>query len=220
MCFDDGWSSRSYVFTKKNAIVEWRRLMGPTNVDAAKKDAPKSIRALYGEDMTKNAVHGSDPVDTTNVVDIHAKRELAFFFEEDTFAMIKPNALKHKDEIIKAIEEEGLTIVKSKQVKLEPSQAETFYGEHKAKSFFRELIDFMTKEGDVIAFHLRGPCAIKTWRQLMGPTDPKVAKKEAPHCLRAKYSSSLTKNATHGSDSLDSAARELGLAFGKEGFAV
>jgi len=198
---------------KVNAIKEWRRLMGPTNVDDAKKQAPNSIRAKYAESTTKNAGHGSDSPES-------AKREIDFFFNiEDTYAMIKPNAIGHKDAIVAEIKKEGFTLVKSKQVRLTKAQAEEFYAEHKGKKFYDELVNFMTG-GDILAMQLRGPNAIKAWRYLMGPTNPDTARKEYPLCLRAKYATGFTENATHGSDSPEAAKRETGLAFGPKGFAV
>jgi len=197
---------------KNNAIKEWRRVMGPTSIDDAKKNAPNSIRAKYGENITKNSVHGSDSPES-------AKREVEFFFHvEDTYAMIKPNVTK-KDAVIAEIKKEGFEIVKSKQIRLTRTQAEEFYAEHKGKKFFEELVQFMIG-GDIVALHLRGPNSIKAWRYLMGPTNPDTAKKDFPLCLRARYASGFTENATHGSDSTTAANREIGLAFGPKGFAA
>jgi len=198
---------------KNNAVKEWRRVMGPTSIEEAKKSAPNSIRAKYGDNITKNAAHGSDSPES-------AKRELDFFFQiEDTFAMIKPNAVGHKDAIIAEIKKEGFTVVKWKQIRFTKAQAEEFYEEHKGKKFFDELVRFMTG-GDTVVLQLRGPNAIKVWRYLMGPTNPDTAKKEYPLCLRAKYATGFTENATHGSDSVTAATRELGLVFGPKGYAA
>ncbi|ETO25040.1 hypothetical protein RFI_12103 [Reticulomyxa filosa] len=198
---------------KADAIKEWRRVMGPTSVETAKKEAPNSIRALYGENVTKNAAHGSDSPES-------AKREVGFFFHvEDTYAMIKPNAVSHKDAIIAEIKKEGFDVVKFKEIRLTKLQAEEFYAEHKGKKFFDELVGFMTG-GDVVCLHLRAPNAIQAWRYLMGPTNPNTAKQDYPLCLRARYATGFTENATHGSDSPISAARELELAFGPKGFAA
>merc|ERR1711902_438304 len=97
---------------KEDGIKAWRTLMGPTNFETAKKEAPNSIRALYASSMTKNASHGSDSVES-------AKRELEFYFptkqnsprstKEFTLAMIKPDAVSagKATEIVNRIKYEG-----------------------------------------------------------------------------------------------------------------
>eukprot|EP01084_Bolivina_argentea_P255191 429143_1 len=208
-----------------NGIKKWRDLMGPTNFETAKKESPNSIRALYGSSMTKNASHGSDSIDS-------AKRELEFYFnsknneprsiKEYTLAMIKPdvtseckddnNDMNKVNQIINRIKYEGFMIVNMVKMKLTKDKAEAFYGEHKGKGFFNELIDFMCS-GDVIAMKLEKENAIKEWRNVMGPTNFETAKKEAPDSIRALYGSTMTKNASHGSDSVQSAKRELDFFF-------
>lgn len=142
----------------------------------------------------------------------------------------------HGNDIIQAIEDEGFVIVGQLKRTLSREEAETFYGEHKGKAFFDGLIEFMTsgekKDGEArrkvffsdispfspISFFLSGPVialalerenAVKTWRNLMGPTNTLKAREEAPQSLRARYGTDGTQNATHGSDSDFSAAREL-----------
>ena len=94
-------------------------------------------------------------------------------------------------------------------------QVEQFYEEHKSKSFFPQLKKFMTS-GPVVALAVGGRDAIAAWRGLCGPTATAKAKAEAPSSLRARFGTDGTKNAVHGSDSVDSAARELGLVLGVE----
>jgi len=193
---------------KVDAIKGWRTLMGPTNFETAKKEAPQSIRALFASSMTKNASHGSDSVDA-------AAREIAFYFDtEQTLALIKPDAVSagKGDEIVARIESEGFTVLERTPFQLTKERAEAFYGEHKGKGFFGELIAFMTS-GPIIALKLEKTDAIKAWRTLMGPTNFETAKKEAPQSIRALYGSSMTKNASHGSDSIQSAVRELAFYF-------
>jgi nucleoside diphosphate kinase len=194
---------------KEGAIAGWRELIGPTNIEVAKKEAPESIRAVYGEDMTKNAAHGSDS--TTS-----AARELDFFFSksEDTLGLIKPNAFEKREEIMKLIKTKGFTIVESAELQLTKERAEAFYAEHAGKGFFAELVEFMTS-GKIVAMRLRKDGAIAGWRELIGPTNIEVAKKEAPESIRAVYGEDMTKNAAHGSDSTTSAARELEFFFPK-----
>lgn len=193
---------------KADAIKGWRTLMGPTNFETAKKEAPESIRALFASSMTKNASHGSDSPDA-------AARELPFFFDtEQTLALIKPDAVAagKAAEIVARIESEGFTILERTPLQLTKERAEAFYGEHKGKGFFDELVAFMTS-GELVALKLEKADAIKGWRALMGPTNFEVAKKEAPNSIRALYGSSMTKNASHGSDSIQSAVRELQFYF-------
>eukprot|EP00483_Globobulimina_turgida_P004630 UN04639 len=176
--------------------------------------------------MTKNASHGSDSVES-------ASRELHFYFGSDsneprktkeyTLAMMKPDITSHelKDDdgeqskemqIVNRIKYEGFVIVGRLKVQLTKERAEEFYAEHKGRPFFDELIGFITSDV-VIALKLERENAIKTWRSVMGPTRFEVAQKEAPDSIRAQFASSTTKNACHGSDSVQSAKRELDFFF-------
>merc|ERR1712154_610787 len=99
---------------KENAIAAWRTLMGPTNFETAKKEAPQSIRALYASSMTKNASHGSDSVSA-------AVRELNFYFpQQHTLALIKPDAVEagNAPAIMTRIAKEGFTVVESAKLQL------------------------------------------------------------------------------------------------------
>ncbi|XP_031678154.1 nucleoside diphosphate kinase homolog 7 isoform X6 [Oncorhynchus kisutch] len=96
--------------------------------------------------------------------------------------------------------------------KKERKQAADFYTEHQTKSFFHNLVQFMTS-GPVVAMELMGDEAVSVWRRILGPTDSGVARKEAPPSLRAQFGTDGTRNAGHGSDSLASAARELEFFF-------
>lgn len=186
--------------------------MGPTFTDEAKKTAPNSIRALYGATKTENATHGSDSLKS-------AKRELEYFFKnggnlQRTLALIKPDAVKanNNNKIINLIKYNGFSIIDNKQFKLTEDKAKEFYAEHKDRSFFKELITFMTS-GDIIALKLERINAIKKWRELMGPTKREDALKANPNCIRALYGTNTTQNASHGSDSIQSAQRELKFYF-------
>jgi nucleoside diphosphate kinase len=202
-----------------NGILKWRGLMGPTNFEVAKQEAPQSIRALYASSMTKNASHGSDSAES-------AKKELEFHFpatgnaprstKEFTLAMIKPDAVSagKAQEIVNRVQYEGFVVVEREEMKLNKERAESFYAEHKGKGFFGELVEFMTS-GSIVAMKLERENAIKTWRTVMGPTNFEVAKQEAPDSVRALYATNMTKNASHGSDSAESAKRELDFFFGQ-----
>lgn len=133
-----------------------------------------------------------------------------------TFSIIKPNAVKKNvmGAIIKKFEDQGLQIAAAKLVRLERGQCETFYAEHKARPFFGELVDFMTS-GPVLLMALYGEEAVAKNRQIMGATDP--AKAEAG-TIRAEFGDNVGENAVHGSDSPESAERELSLFFEKTEF--
>ena len=131
---------------------------------------------------------------------------------ERTFAIIKFNAVKagNVGRIISEIEGAGLVLRGMRLAHLTPEVCQEFYQEHVGKPFYPTLEAFMV-EGPVVLLCLEGADAIVRWRDLMGATDPAKA---APGTLRAKYGESHTRNATHGSDSPASAARELGFFFG------
>lgn len=126
---------------------------------------------------------------------------------ENTFSMIKPNAVKehHIGEILAIFEKNGLEIVQLKMVRLSSDEAKAFYEEHKNRPFYQELVDFVTS-GPVVAIKLKGENGVAKARELIGATDPKKA---APGTIRALYATSLEENAIHGSDSKASAEREI-----------
>jgi nucleoside-diphosphate kinase len=136
---------------------------------------------------------------------------------ETTFSIIKPNAVKKNaiGSIIQMFEKNGLKVAAAKLVKLEKAQCEEFYAEHKARPFFGELVSFMTS-GPVLLMALKGENAVTRNREIMGATDPAKA---APGTIRKLFGDSVGENAAHGSDSLDSAKRELGIFFTAKEFA-
>ena len=131
--------------------------------------------------------------------------------KEMTFSIIKPNAVKKNaiGPIIAIFEKNGLKIAAAKLVTLSKTQCEEFYAEHKARPFFGELVSFMTS-GPVMLMALSGEGAVMKNREIMGATDPAKA---APGTLRALFGDNMGENAVHGSDSAQSAARELALFF-------
>ena len=126
---------------------------------------------------------------------------------EQTLCIIKPDAVKNSfvNEINKIIEDNKLIVLKSRKIKISKDIAENFYSEHKEKSFFSELVDFMTSDYSVVQI-LQGENAVANYRKLMGATNPDEATEGT---LREKFAESLSKNAVHGSDSLESAQREI-----------
>jgi nucleoside-diphosphate kinase len=130
---------------------------------------------------------------------------------EKTLAIIKPDAVSHKDSgmIISLIELNKFAILRMQKMHLTTKQAELFYDIHKERPFYRELVDTMT-EGPVIVLALEKEDAILQWRDLMGPTDPL---KSPPGTLRRMFGTNIGRNATHGSDSPETAKKELAFFF-------
>ena len=132
---------------------------------------------------------------------------------EQTFSIIKPNAMKKNaiGDIISMFESNGLKIAGAKITVLSKAKAEEFYAEHKERPFFGELVSFMTS-GPVMLMCLQGENAVLKNREIMGATDPKKA---TAGTVRSKFGDNVGENAVHGSDSTTSAARELAIFFEK-----
>ncbi|MBB1271039.1 nucleoside-diphosphate kinase [Shewanella sp. SR44-3] len=130
---------------------------------------------------------------------------------ERTFSIIKPDAVakNHIGAIYSRFESAGLKIIASKMVHLSKEQAEGFYAEHSARPFFGALVSFMTS-GPVMVQVLEGENAVLANREIMGATNPAEA---ARGTLRADYAASIDENAVHGSDAVESAAREIAYFF-------
>lgn len=135
---------------------------------------------------------------------------------EDTFAMLKPDVAGDEaivDAVKTMIANAGLSIEQEERCRLSKGECEAFYAEHRERSFFGDLVRFMSS-GPVVKLHLSGPNAIKQWRELIGPTNSITAREQAPESVRARFGTDQQRNAAHGSDSPESAARELGMMFG------
>ncbi|MEZ8254638.1 nucleoside-diphosphate kinase [Vibrio splendidus] len=130
---------------------------------------------------------------------------------ERTFSIVKPDAVKRNlvGEIYHRIEKAGLQIIAAKMVSLTEAQASGFYAEHEGKEFFGPLKEFMTS-GPIMVQVLEGESAIARYRELMGKTNPEEA---ACGTIRADYAISMRYNSVHGSDSPESAAREIEFFF-------
>ncbi|EGL53021.1 nucleoside diphosphate kinase [Methylophaga aminisulfidivorans MP] len=130
---------------------------------------------------------------------------------ERTLSIIKPDAVAKNviGEIYTRFEKVGLKIVAAKMMHLSQEKAEGFYAEHKERPFFKDLVSFMTS-GPVIVQVLEGENAVLTHRDLMGATNPAEA---AAGTIRADFAQSIDENAVHGSDSVESAAREVSYFF-------
>ncbi len=130
---------------------------------------------------------------------------------ERTLSIIKPDATTRNitGKVNSMIEDAGLRIIAQKRIRLTPLQAEEFYAEHKDKAFFTNLVDFMTS-APVVVQVLEADDAIALYRKIMGTTNPAVAEEGT---IRKTFALSIDKNTVHGSDSPESAKREIDFFF-------
>ena len=130
---------------------------------------------------------------------------------ERTLILVKPDAFARSltGEIIARFERKGLRLVALRLLTMERGLAERHYAEHEGKPFFGELVDFITS-GPLVAMVLEGESTVKAARQVIGATNPVEA---APGSIRGDFAIEVGQNMVHGSDSTESAAREVGLFF-------
>ncbi|MEA2452116.1 MAG: nucleoside-diphosphate kinase [Actinomycetota bacterium] len=129
-----------------------------------------------------------------------------------TFIMVKPDGVRRSliGDVVKRIEDKGYKVTEMKMFTIDEDLAKRHYAEHVERPFFGELVEFITS-GPVVAMVVEGSDVVGGMRELMGATNPADA---APGTIRADLAESLSNNVVHGSDSPDSAAREIGLFFG------
>ena len=134
--------------------------------------------------------------------------------KEYTLSIIKPDAVTKNviGAIYSRFEQAGLKIVAAKMLHLTKQQAEEFYAVHKARPFFEELVNFISS-GPIMVQVLAGENAIQKNREIMGATNPKDA---APLTIRADFANSISENAVHGSDALETAKAEIAFFFKPE----
>jgi nucleoside-diphosphate kinase len=130
---------------------------------------------------------------------------------ERTFSIIKPDATRRNltGKVNAVLEQSGLRIIAQKRIYMTQAQAETFYGVHAARPFFRDLVTFMIS-GPVVVQVLEGEDAVARNREVMGVTDPKKADSGT---IRAMFAESIEANSVHGSDSAENAAMEIAFFF-------
>ena len=130
---------------------------------------------------------------------------------ERTLSIIKPDAVAKNviGQILSRFEQAGLKVVAARMMQLSQADAEAFYGVHRERPFFKDLVSFMTS-GPVMVQVLEGEGAIRKNRDLMGATDPKKADKGT---IRADFADSIDANAVHGSDAAETAAQEIAFFF-------
>ena len=128
-----------------------------------------------------------------------------------TFFMIKPDGVKRNliGDVVSRVEKEGFVITKMKMMSISDDLAKRHYAEHSEKPFFNDLVDFITS-GPVVAMEVEGEDAVSEIRRIMGATNPADAE---PGTIRADLATKLEENVVHGSDSEESAERELSLFF-------
>lgn len=133
---------------------------------------------------------------------------------ERTLSIIKPDAVAKNviGEIYTRFEKGGLQIIAARMLHLSKERAEQFYGVHKERPFFGELVEFMTS-GPVVVQVLEGENAIQRNREVMGATDPAKAD---PGTIRADFANEVTENAVHGSDGPDTAETEIAFFFASD----
>lgn len=132
--------------------------------------------------------------------------------QEHTFIMVKPDGVQRGlvGEIISRFERKGLILEKIRKLDIDEELAKRHYAEHVDKPFFPELLEFITS-GPVVAMEWSGDSAVAVSRTMMGSTDPKQA---SPGTVRGDLGLAVTHNLVHGSDSVESAERELRIFFG------
>jgi nucleoside-diphosphate kinase len=131
--------------------------------------------------------------------------------KEITLAIIKPDAVsaKNSGKIIDLIEQNGFEILGLEKINLSQDRAEKFYAVHKDRSFFKDLVKFMS-EGPVVVIALSKENAVADWRKLMGETNPEKAEAGT---MRKLFGTNIQRNATHGSDSVENAKNEVKFFF-------
>ena len=130
---------------------------------------------------------------------------------EQTLSIIKPDAVERhlENEIKQIFKEKGFQVIKEKKIKIDKSEAETFYKVHETKPFYNDLCEYLSS-GPIVVMILEKENAVLGNRDLMGATDPKVAKEGT---IRKKYGISIDKNSIHGSDSAENAKIEINFFF-------
>lgn len=194
-----------------DAITKWRECAGPTNTAVAKQQAPASVRAKFGTDGTRNAVHGADSEPSY-------KRELGFWFggedpakrpmqttavmDNCTLCIVKPHMLREglAGQVVDTIMEAGFEISAMEIFDLSRPVIEEFYDVYKGVlPEYLPLIEHLTN-GPMLVLEVRQNDAVSTFRDFCGPHDPEIAKHLRPNSLRAKFGHDRVKNCVHCTD--------------------
>lgn len=191
----------------EDAVAKWREVLGPTDSALARQEAPNSIRAQFGTDTTYNACHGSDSKEA-------AKREADFFFGpkqrlkntakfcDSTLGIVKPHAVisGQTGPILREIVSAGLEIAAIQLYNVEKANAQEFYEVYKGVvAEYGQMVEELSS-GPCIALEVSGNKAQEVFRELVGPSDPELARRLRPHTLSAKFGQNRIKNALHCTD--------------------
>eukprot|EP01138_Halocafeteria_seosinensis_P007411 gb/GECG01007576.1/.p1 GENE.gb/GECG01007576.1/~~gb/GECG01007576.1/.p1 ORF type:complete len:1604 (+),score=244.01 gb/GECG01007576.1/:1-4812(+) len=213
-CFTGG-ESTVFIVEKSDAIPDLFLKVGPSSVAEAKVGAPESLRSRYAESDDDVRLFAAARDETVEfIINSVFKGKLPV---EHTLALIKPGTSDtYYRNIIREIKDAKFSILSEKRLKLTLEEAEEFYKEHQHRYFYPRLTSYMSS-GDTVALLLSKPAAIQCWREMSGPTDPELARREAPRSMRARFGLDGTRNATHGSDSPATAYREIQFFFPEYG---
>jgi thioredoxin domain-containing protein 3 len=214
--------------SKEDAVNEWRKLIGPANSILAKETAPKTLRALFGTDNRINAVFGSDSQE-------NAERELNMFFGEEanlielsfnenelsiqnspgsqkTLCLIKFDDSERREQIIERLVCRGISVLRREELSLTTNQVEELYPNLVGTEQWSDLLARLTKF-PVLALVLKGENIVEIWKEMAGPSDPKIAKEQFPCCIRALFGIDEIQNAVHASIDADRALHEVNMFF-------
>jgi nucleoside-diphosphate kinase len=189
------------------AIGEWRRLIGPTNLEVAKREAPNSLRALYARSTTENFAHGSDSPAS-------AQRELGIIFgqksvqliaqlDNTTCAVVKPHAVKAglAGPIIREIVSNGFKVTGAVMTTLDIGAAEEFLEVYRGVVTDYNDMAKQLSSGPCLALEIaKGDGLVKEFREFCGPRDAVVAKQIRPKSLRGLFGTDVVHNAVHCTD--------------------
>lgn len=204
----------------RDAISSWRSIIGPTNSEKAREESPNSIRAHFGTDGTKNAVHGSDSNSS-------ASRELDFFFGKNSLVkqipklsncsclIIKPHAILEGNagKIIDIVLSQGFEISCMEMFYLDKNTSEEFFDVYKGVlPEYAGIIEHISS-GPIIAMEIRQDNVVSALRNLVGPHDPEIAKLLRPNTLRSIFGKDRVKNAVHCTDMPEDGVLEVQFFF-------
>lgn len=199
-----------------DSVRKWRELLGPTNTQKAREEAPESLRAVFGTDATRNACHGADSNES-------AEREIDFFFgpsspkvipvlDNCTLCIIKPHAVATgmAGQIMTAISEAGFQINALQMFRLEKSDAEEFYEIYKGVvNEYSSMVEELCNGACIAMEIVKDEHVPTTFREFVGPSDPEIARHIRKNTLRAQFGIDKIKNAVHCTDLPDDAKLEV-----------
>ena len=198
-----------------NAIAKWRELIGPTNLDIAKQQAPTSLRAMYARSTTENFAHGSDsPASAKREIDIifgQRSIQLVSKLVGTSLCIVKPHAIKSglAGRIIMDLTHNGCTITGAMMAKLNNETAAEFYDVY--RGVVDNFVDLCKEisDGPVIALEVQTDGEpVYELREICGPRDVPIARMIRPNSIRGKYGVDNVKNAVHCTDLVDDAQLE------------